>query len=35
MANALRRFAGLPVTKSESGVPGATAQPHQINAAAG
>jgi len=35
MANALRRFAGLPEAKHEGAGPGATAPPHQIDAAAG
>jgi len=35
MANALRRFAGLPESKGESVGPGATAPRHQIDAAAG
>jgi hypothetical protein len=35
MANALRRFAGLPESKAESVGPGATVPPHQIDAAAG
>jgi hypothetical protein len=35
MANALRRFAGLPEIKGESAGPRATAAPHQIDAAAG
>jgi acetyl esterase/lipase len=35
MANALRRFAGLPESKHEGVGPGVTAPPHQIDAAAG
>ena len=35
MANALRRFAGLPESKHEDVGPGVTAPPHQIDAAAG
>ena len=35
MAEALRRFAGLPESKHEDVGPGVTAPPHQIDAAAG